>query len=40
MSWLGELAETAFVRRSALAQVTVVRSIPAAFDAIEQVLAH
>lgn len=40
MSWLGELAETAFVRQAALAQVTVVRSIPAAFDAIEQLLAH
>ena len=40
MSWLAELAETAFVRRGALAQVTVVRSIPAAFDLIEQVSAH
>jgi predicted Rossmann-fold nucleotide-binding protein len=40
LSWLGELAEGAFVRQAALAQVTVVRSIPAAFDAIEQVLAH
>jgi uncharacterized protein (TIGR00730 family) len=35
MSWLGELAETAFVRREALAQVIVAASIPAAFDAIE-----
>jgi uncharacterized protein (TIGR00730 family) len=35
MSWLGELAETAFVRREALAKVIVAASIPAAFDAIE-----
>jgi uncharacterized protein (TIGR00730 family) len=35
MSWLGGLAETAFVRREALAQVIVAASIPAAFDAIE-----
>jgi uncharacterized protein (TIGR00730 family) len=34
-TWLGELAETAFVRRAALAQVTVVDSIEAALDAVE-----
>ena len=34
MSWLGELAETAFVRREALEQVTVVASVPAAFDVL------
>ncbi len=39
MSWLGELAETEFVRREALRAVTVVNSIPAAFDAIEQTLS-
>lgn len=38
MTWLGELAETAFVRREALAQIIVAASIPAAFDAIEQTL--
>ena len=32
LSWLGELAETAFVRRAALEQVTVVSSVAAAFD--------
>ena len=38
LNWLGELAGTDFVRRSALEQITVVSSIPAAFDAIEQAL--
>jgi uncharacterized protein (TIGR00730 family) len=38
LRWLGELAGTAFVRRAALDQVTVVNSVPAAFDAIERVL--
>ncbi|GAA3350526.1 TIGR00730 family Rossman fold protein [Amorphoplanes nipponensis] len=34
-SWLSGLAETAFVRHAALAQVTVVSSIEAALDTIE-----
>jgi uncharacterized protein (TIGR00730 family) len=34
-SWLAGLADTAFVRRPALARVTVVDSIEAALDAIE-----
>jgi uncharacterized protein (TIGR00730 family) len=34
MAWLGRLADTEFVRRKALEQVTVVSSIPAAFDVI------
>jgi uncharacterized protein (TIGR00730 family) len=38
LGWLGGLADTAFVRRTALKHVTVVSSIPAAFDAIEQAL--
>jgi uncharacterized protein (TIGR00730 family) len=36
MSWLGRLAETAFVRRAALEKVTVVSSIAAAFDIIDR----
>jgi uncharacterized protein (TIGR00730 family) len=40
LTWLGELAETAFVRREALAQITVVASVPAALDAIEQTLGR
>jgi uncharacterized protein (TIGR00730 family) len=39
MSWLGGLAETGFVRREALEMVTVVPSVPAAFDALEAALA-
>lgn len=35
-TWLGEIAETAFVRRPALAQVTLVTSIDAALDHIEE----
>lgn len=38
LSWLDGLAGTAFVRRAALEQITVVNSIPAAFDAIERVV--
>lgn len=34
-TWLAGLAETAFVRRPAIAQVTVVTSIEAALDTIE-----
>jgi uncharacterized protein (TIGR00730 family) len=34
MAWLGKLADTEFVRRKALEQVTVVSSIEAAFDVI------
>jgi uncharacterized protein (TIGR00730 family) len=34
-AWLAGLADTEFVRRSAMAQVTVVSSIDAALDAIE-----
>jgi uncharacterized protein (TIGR00730 family) len=37
--WLGEITETEFVRRPALAQVTLVTSIDAALDVIEQALA-
>jgi len=35
MTWLGRLADTEFVRRAALAQVTVVGSVAAALDAVE-----
>jgi uncharacterized protein (TIGR00730 family) len=35
-SWLGGLAETAFVRHAAMAQVTVAGSIDAALEAIER----
>jgi uncharacterized protein (TIGR00730 family) len=38
MSWLGRLAETEFVRRAALARVTVAATLPAAFHAIESAL--
>jgi uncharacterized protein (TIGR00730 family) len=38
LSWLGKLADTEFVRRPALDRVTVVGSIPAAFDNIEAAL--
>lgn len=39
LAWLGRLAETEFVRRGALELVTVVGSVPAAFDAVEAQLA-
>lgn len=35
LSWLGALAETQFVRRAALELVTVVATVPAAFDVVE-----
>jgi uncharacterized protein (TIGR00730 family) len=38
LAWLGELADTQFVRRSALEMVTVVGSVPAALDTIEAAL--
>jgi uncharacterized protein (TIGR00730 family) len=38
MRWLGELADTAFVRRAGLELVTVAGSIEVAFDTIEAVL--
>jgi uncharacterized protein (TIGR00730 family) len=38
MSWLARLAETEFVRRAALARVTVTATLPAAFQAIESAL--
>ena len=38
LAWLGKLADTEFVRRPALEVVTVVGSIPAAFDAVETLL--
>ena len=38
MRWLGELADTAFVRRAGLEVVTVAGSIDAAFDTIEATL--
>ena len=34
LGWLGALAETGFVRRAALEQVTVVSSVVAAFDVL------
>ena len=40
LSWLDALADTAFVRRPALDRVSVASSVPAAFDAIESVLAR
>ena len=39
LSWLGTLAETAFVRRAAMGLITVVGSVPAAFDAIDAAIA-
>jgi uncharacterized protein (TIGR00730 family) len=38
MAWLGDLADTQFVRRPALELVTVVSTIPAALDTIESSL--
>jgi uncharacterized protein (TIGR00730 family) len=38
LTWLDRLADTAFVRRAALDRVTVVGSVPEAFDVIEAVL--
>ena len=38
LRWLGELADTDFVRRAALARITVAKSIPDAFDAIDAAL--
>jgi uncharacterized protein (TIGR00730 family) len=38
MTWLGALADTEFVRRKALEQVTVAGSVGGAFDAIEAAL--
>jgi hypothetical protein len=38
LAWLGKLADTAFVRRAALEQITVAGSIPAAFDTIEAIV--
>lgn len=38
LRWLDELADAAFVRRAALARLTVAKSIPEAFDAIEAAL--
>jgi uncharacterized protein (TIGR00730 family) len=40
LSWLDKLSDTDFVRRPALDRVTVAPSIPAAFSAIETVLAR
>ncbi|TQS46625.1 TIGR00730 family Rossman fold protein [Cryptosporangium phraense] len=40
LNWLRELAGSAFVRPEALALLTVVDSVPAAFDAIEDGLRH
>jgi uncharacterized protein (TIGR00730 family) len=37
-TWLAGLTEQSFIRREALAMVTVAGSVPAAFDAIENVL--
>jgi uncharacterized protein (TIGR00730 family) len=34
LAWLGKLAETEFVRRSAMERITVVGSVAAAFDVI------
>ncbi|BFU42474.1 TIGR00730 family Rossman fold protein [Krasilnikovia sp. MM14-A1004] len=39
VSWLAGLADTEFVRRAALAQITVADSIPAALDAVEAAIA-
>jgi uncharacterized protein (TIGR00730 family) len=38
LAWLGELAETEFVRRPALSMITVAGSVPAALDAVEAAL--
>jgi uncharacterized protein (TIGR00730 family) len=40
LAWLGKLADAGFVRHMALEQLTVAGSIPAAFDAIESVVAR
>jgi hypothetical protein len=40
LGWLGSLAETRFVRHAALELVTVAGSVPAAFDAIEDVVGR
>jgi uncharacterized protein (TIGR00730 family) len=40
MTWLGQLADTAFVRTAALERVTVVKSIPSALDLIEGVVGR
>ena len=40
LSWLGTLAETSFVRSSALGLITVAGSVPAAFDAVEKAAAR
>ena len=40
LSWLGTLAETEFVRRSALGLITVAGSVPAAFDAIDEAIGR
>ncbi|GGL08382.1 LOG family protein [Mangrovihabitans endophyticus] len=39
LSWLSALADTAFVRRAAIEQITVADSVPAAFDVVEAALA-
>ncbi|WP_433297840.1 TIGR00730 family Rossman fold protein [Actinoplanes sp. CA-030573] len=39
VSWLGQLADTAFVRAAALERVTIAKSIGEAFDEIERALA-
>jgi uncharacterized protein (TIGR00730 family) len=36
LSWLGQLADTAFVRAAALDQVTLAKSVTAALDVIEE----
>jgi uncharacterized protein (TIGR00730 family) len=38
LAWLGRLADTEFVRRSALAQITVVASVQAALDAVDRLV--
>jgi uncharacterized protein (TIGR00730 family) len=40
LGWLADLAETEFVRRDALARLTVVQAVPAALDAVEAALAE
>ncbi len=40
LAWLGELADTAFVRHSAMAKVTVAKSIGAALDVVEEYMSR
>jgi predicted Rossmann-fold nucleotide-binding protein len=40
LAWLGQLADTAFVRHSAMAKVTVAKSIGEALDLVEEYVSR